>query len=92
MNPSETVRKIIKEAGLPKISLAVKIFSEYTGYGEDDPRLYSAMLATVAPFNLVLLASHNGLEKEIPLPVQKGDIEKTLKKTILQNLKTMKKK
>ena len=80
MNPSDMLRQVLRETGLPKFSIITHLFAEYTGYAMDDPKLYSIMLTLMAPFAMALLGSYHGLQKESPLQIPGEVMAENLKK------------
>lgn len=64
--PFSCAGKIFQKEALPKISVIVKIFSEYTGYTVDDPRLYSGIITLASPFAVCLLGRHHSLRRKCP--------------------------
>ncbi len=91
MNPSPLLREFVNEAGLPKFSIIVKIFSEYTGYGENDHRLYSAMVTLAAPFAMMVLGQYHPVTGEIPVHFPRERLAEDLKSLALANLENLKK-
>ena len=81
MNPSPV---------LPKISVIVKIFSEYTGYTVDDPRLYSGIITLAAPFAVCLLGRHHSLRREMPVHIPIEIMAENIKQLALANLENLK--
>ena len=90
MNPSNMLRQVLRETGLPKFSIITHLFAEYTGYAMDDPMLYSIMLTLMSPFALALLGSYHGLQKESPLQIPGEVMAENLKKLTLAHLKHLK--
>ena len=90
MNPSDMLRQVLRETGLPKFSIITHLFAEYTGYAMDDPKLYSIMLTLMAPFAMALLGSYHGLQKESPLQIPGEVMAENLKKLTLAHLKHLK--
>lgn len=82
MNPSPVIYQIIGKAAFPKLVVATKIFSEYTGLSIKDPKLYSCMLNVMAPFVVVFLTKHKDIDYTKVLPMKFSEEE------LLANLKT----
>lgn len=85
---SHAGKNISKEA-LPKISVIVKIFSEYTGYTADDPRLYSGIITLAAPLPC---ASSDGTipVREMPVHIPIETMAENIKQLALANLENLK--
>ena len=79
----------VREA-LPKISVIIKIFSEYTGYTADDPRLYSGIITLAAPFAVCLLGRHHSLRREMPVHIPIETMAENIKQLALANLENLK--
>ena len=90
MNPSPVLEKIFQKEALPKISVIVKIFSEYTGYTVDDPRLYSGIITLAAPFAVCLLGRHHSLRREMPVHIPIEIMAENIKQLALANLENLK--
>lgn len=90
MNPSPMLEKIFQKEALPKISVIVKIFSEYTGYTADDPRLYSGIITLAAPFAVCLLGRHHSLCREMPVHIPIETMAENIKQLALANLENLK--
>ena len=91
MNPSPMLEKIFQKEALPKISVIIKIFSEYTGYTADDPRLYSGIITLAAPFAVCLLGRHHSLRREMPVHIPIETMAENIKQLALANLENLKK-
>ena len=91
MNPSPVLEKIFQKEALPKISVIVKIFSEYTGYTVDDPRLYSGIITLASPFAVCLLGRHHSLRREMPVHIPIEIMAENIKQLALANLENLKK-
>ena len=90
MNPSPMLEKIFQKEALPKISVIIKIFSEYTGYTADDPRLYSGIITLAAPFAVCLLGRHHSLRREMPVHIPIETMAENIKQLALANLENLK--
>lgn len=90
MNPSPMLEKIFQKEALPKISVIVKIFSEYTGYTADDPRLCSGIITLAAPFAVCLLGRHHSLRREMPVHIPIETMAENIKQLALANLENLK--
>ena len=90
MNPSPVLEKIFQKEALPKISVIVKIFSEYTGYTANDPRLYSGIITLAAPFAVCLLGRHHSLRREMPVHIPIETMAENIKQLALANLENLK--
>ena len=90
MNPSPVLEKIFQKEALPKISVIVKIFSEYTGYTVDDPRLYSGIITLASPFAVCLLGRHHSLRREMPVHIPIETMAENIKQLALANLENLK--
>jgi TetR/AcrR family transcriptional regulator, regulator of cefoperazone and chloramphenicol sensitivity len=88
MNPSPFIAKILSENAIPKFNVVVKIFSEYTGLSKNNPKLYSCILSTMAPFALTFLVRRNNTEVINLLPVRysEEDLIEDLKAFALQGI------
>lgn len=82
--------KIFQKEALPKISVIVKIFSEYTGYTADDPRLCSGIITLAAPFAVCLLGRHHSLRREMPVHIPIETMAENIKQLALANLENLK--
>lgn len=91
MNPSPVLEKIFQKEALPKISVIVKIFSEYTGYTPGDPKLYSGLITLFAPFVMCLLGRHYAARKEMPVHIPIEIMAENIKQLALANLENLKK-
>lgn len=69
LNPPAFIDEVISRNALPKLAVVASIFSEYTGLGKNDMRLYTCLLSTMAPFALLFLARNNGIDYDRLLPV-----------------------
>lgn len=83
--------KIFQKEALPKIFVIMKIFSEYTGYTADDPRLYSGIITLAAPFAVCLLGRHHSLRREMPVHIPIETMAENIKQLALANLENLKK-
>lgn len=90
MNPSPMLEKIFQKEALPKIFVIMKIFSEYTGYTADDPRLYSGIITLAAPFAVCLLGRHHSLRREMPVHIPIETMAENIKQLALANLENLK--
>lgn len=94
MNPTALLQQVVSGKATPKLNVVKKIFSEYTGYAEDDPMLFSCMLSLAAPFSMMLIARNSKAVTEL---LQKKDADwdkqlaEGLKKQALAHLDIMKK-
>ena len=64
--PSSFVKQVLSEQALPKISVVMKIFSEYTGLAEDDPKLYTCYFSAMSPLMMVVFIRRNNMEEIAP--------------------------
>ena len=64
--PSSFVKQVLSEQALPKISVVMKIFSEYTGLAEDDPKLYTCYFSAMAPLMMSVFIRRNNMDAVIP--------------------------
>lgn len=64
--PSSFVKQVLSEQALPKISVVMKIFSEYTGLAEDDPKLYTCYLSAMSPLMMGVFIRRNNMEEIAP--------------------------
>ena len=64
--PSSFVKQVLSEQALPKISVVMKIFSEYTGLAEDDPKLYTCYFSAMSPLMMVVFIRRNNMEEIVP--------------------------
>ena len=64
--PSSFVKQVLSEQALPKISVVMKIFSEYTGLAEDDPKLYTCYFSAMAPLMMGVFIRRNNMEEIAP--------------------------
>ena len=92
MNPSPAFMEIFRKEGLPKISVLIKMFSEYTGYTPGDPKLYSGLITLFAPFVMCLLGRHYAARKEMPVHIPIEIMAENIKQLALANLENLKKK
>lgn len=90
MNPSPVLEKIFQKEALPKISVIMKIFSEYTGYTVDDPRLYSGIITLASPFAVCLLGRHHSLRREMPVHIPIEIMAENIKQLAFANLENLK--
>ena len=72
------------------IFVIMKIFSEYTGYTADDPRLYSGIITLAAPFAVCLLGRHHSLRREMPVHIPIETMAENIKQLALANLENLK--
>lgn len=91
MNPSPAFMEIFRKEGLPKISVLIKMFSEYTGYTPGDPKLYSGLITLFAPFVMCLLGRHYAARKEMPVHIPIEIMAENIKQLALANLENLKK-
>ena len=90
LSPSPFIKKIITEQALPKLSVVRRIFSEYTGLSQEDERLYSAIVGTMAPFIWMMLAQRSELREVrgiVPVQCGKKEFAAHLKTFVLAGLK-----
>ena len=64
--PSSFVKQVLSEQALPKISVVMKIFSEYTGLAEDDPKLYTCYFSAMSPLMMGAFIRRNNMEEIAP--------------------------
>ena len=64
--PSSFVKQVLSEQVLPKISVVMKIFSEYTGLAEDDPKLYTCYFSAMSPLMMGVFIRRNNMEEIAP--------------------------
>ena len=64
--PSSFVKQVLSEQALPKISVVMKIFSEYTGLAEDDPKLYTCYFSAMSPLMMGGFIRRNNMEEIAP--------------------------
>ena len=64
--PSSFVKQVLSEQALPKISVVMKIFSEYTGLAEDDPKLYTCYFSAMSPLMMGVFIRRNNMEEIAP--------------------------
>ena len=64
--PSSCVKLVLSEQALPKISVVMKIFSEYTGLAEDDPKLYTCYFSAMSPLMMGVFIRRNNMEEIAP--------------------------
>ena len=64
--PSSFVKQVLSEQALPKISVVMKIFSEYTGLAEDDPKLYTCYFSAMAPLMMSVFIRRNNMDAVVP--------------------------
>jgi len=64
--PSPFVKQVLSEQALPKISVVMKIFSEYTGLAEDDPKLYTCYFSAMSPLMMGVFIRRNNMEEIAP--------------------------
>lgn len=91
MNPSPAFMEIFRKEGLPKISVLIKMFSEYTGYTPGDPKLYSGIITLASPFAVCLLGRHHSLRREMPVHIPIEIMAENIKQLALANLENLKK-
>ena len=82
ISPSPFIGRILSEKAAPKLHAARRIFAEYTGLPADDPRLYCAIMSTMAPFLLLFLTDHENIDFREILKVGFD------RKVLLENLKS----
>ena len=64
--PSSFVKQVLSEQALPKINVVMKIFSEYTGLAEDDPKLYTCYFSAMSPLMMGAFIRRNNMEEIAP--------------------------
>lgn len=64
--PSPFVKQVLSEQTLPKISVVMKIFSEYTGLAEDDPKLYTCYFSAMSPLMMGVFIRRNNMGEIVP--------------------------
>ena len=64
--PSSFVKQVLSEQVLPKISVVMKIFSEYTGLAEDDPKLYTCYFSAMSPLMMGVFIRRSNMEEIAP--------------------------
>lgn len=69
LNPTPFLEELLSRNALPKLTVVLDIFSEYTGLAKDDMRLHTCFFSTIAPFALIFLARNNGVNYNKVLPV-----------------------
>ncbi len=89
LTPSPLFRTIAEKKVLPKFMSAIKIFSEYLGYPEDDPRLYAAIISAVSPLAMVDLGRHHPITGQLPVRFPVPELKRILKQNILLTLKAL---
>ena len=90
VNPSPFINQILSQEGLPKLNIVSKIFSEYTGLQITEPKLYSCILNTMAPFILMFLAQDTA--ELLPVKYSGKDLVAHLKKFVFAGLDEFKTK
>ncbi|MBQ9573487.1 MAG: CerR family C-terminal domain-containing protein [Acidaminococcaceae bacterium] len=94
LNPTPLLQQVVSGKAMPKLNVIKKIFSEYTGFAEDDPMLFSCMLSLAAPFMVMMVGKNSKVVTEL---LQKKDagwnkqLAEGLKKQALAHLAIMKK-
>lgn len=91
MNPTPALMEIFRKEGLPKFSVIIKMFSEYTGYTIEDPKLYSGLITLFAPFAMCLLGRHYAMRKEMPVCISVETMGENIKRLALANLDNVRK-
>ena len=94
LNPTALFRQVVSDKALPKFYVVQKLFSEYTGYAEDDPKLLSCIVSLVAPFSVVRFGRNSRIITELFQKKEENwekSLEENLKKQSLAHLDIMKK-
>lgn len=95
LNPSPLLQQVVSETAMPKFHVIMKIFSEYTGYAEDEPELFGCILSLAAPFTVMMVGRNSRVVAEM---FQKKDadwnrrLSEGMKKQALALLDSMKKR
>ncbi len=66
LSPSEFVKEFISKQAMPKMNVVMKIFSEYTGLAEDDPKLYTCYFSAMAPLMMSVFIRRNNMDAVVP--------------------------
>lgn len=66
LSPSEFVKEFISKQAMPKMNVVMKIFSEYTGLAEDDPKLYTCYFSAMSPLMMGVFIRRNNMEEIAP--------------------------
>ena len=89
MEPSPFLQLVVPKKILPKFSVVVSIFSEYLNLPEEDPRLYTAILSTLAPFSIVSLGQNHPLASHSPIKIPQRQLIRLLRANALLTLQAL---
>ncbi len=92
ISPSPQLDEVLRNRLLPKFDICQKIFAQYLGLQENDPKLYTYIVSTIAPFALSALARRNKFKRILfgELAADDPDLIVTLKTFVFAGLDAIK--
>ena len=91
VEPSPSFQEILQSSALPKLNLVVLIFAQYLELAVNDPRLYSCIFSTMAPFVMLYLGPRHFVQQHLDKIFNEDELISSLKSNAMNSLSLYKK-